>query len=152
MKRHEALIPLSREHHETLILAQLLKKGAPGYRGLPADIPGKVIYAKQLYRENIEEHFREEEILIDRYLSHLGGEISVMGNEIIAEHKELRQRFNALQEIRATEDELDELGKLLELHVRKEERQFFPLIERLCPEEVLDDMTKLLAELKKGTA
>ena len=41
MKRHEALAPLSREHHGTLILAQLLKKGAPVYKGLPDTDTGK---------------------------------------------------------------------------------------------------------------
>jgi hypothetical protein len=35
MKRHEALIPLSRDHHGTLILARLLRSDAPPYKGLP---------------------------------------------------------------------------------------------------------------------
>lgn len=150
MKRHEALIPLSREHHETLILAQLMKKGSPEYRGLPTDLAGKIIYAKQLYKEKMVEHFREEELLIEKYLRNLGGEITSMGDEIIAEHEELRKRFSALNEVRTTDEELDELGKMLELHVRKEERQFFPLVERLCPGEILDEMMKLLTGLKKG--
>jgi len=34
MKRHEALAPFSREHHGALILAQVMKKGAPAYKGI----------------------------------------------------------------------------------------------------------------------
>ena len=45
MKREEALAPLSREHHSTLILAQLLKKDAPVYHQLPAEPWDKAKYA-----------------------------------------------------------------------------------------------------------
>jgi iron-sulfur cluster repair protein YtfE (RIC family) len=32
---------------------------------------------------------------------------------------------------------LDELGKALEVHVRKEERELFPLIQESCSEELM---------------
>jgi hypothetical protein len=45
MKRHLSLQPLSREHHEALLLAQLLKKNAPAYKGLPLNEHEKIAYA-----------------------------------------------------------------------------------------------------------
>ena len=58
MKRHESLAPLSREHHEGLILAQLLKKGAPAYRGLPTDLAGKLSYAREMFERILEGRHR----------------------------------------------------------------------------------------------
>ena len=42
MKRHKALIPLSHDHHLLLLLAQLIKKNAPDYKGLPKDLKEKL--------------------------------------------------------------------------------------------------------------
>ena len=36
-----------------------------------------------------------------------------------------------------TSDALDRIGKFLEAHIRKEEREVFPLIEQACTEKVL---------------
>lgn len=35
MERDESLAPLSREHHTTLLLAQLLRLEDPKYKGMP---------------------------------------------------------------------------------------------------------------------
>ena len=53
MKRHEALAPLSRDHHEALILSQLLKKDSPAYKGLPVTVEGKVNYAVGFFEKNL---------------------------------------------------------------------------------------------------
>ena len=66
MKRHEALAPLSREHHNTLMLAQLLKKDAPVYKGLPANVKDKAVYALQQFEEMIKDHFQQEEIIFEK--------------------------------------------------------------------------------------
>ena len=64
MKRHEALAPLSREHHSTLMLAQLLKKNAPVYKGLPTNAKDKAEYAFQQFETIIKNHFKQEEIIL----------------------------------------------------------------------------------------
>jgi lambda repressor-like predicted transcriptional regulator len=64
MKRHIALIPLSHEHHDALILARLIQKGAPVYKGLPTELAPKAEYALDLYEKKLKTHFiREEEII-----------------------------------------------------------------------------------------
>ena len=75
MKRHEALAPLSREHHEALILAQLLKKGVPAYKGLPTDTAGKISYARQLYADKLRRHFLDEEKILEIENSTTGVEL-----------------------------------------------------------------------------
>ena len=60
--------------------------------------------------------------------------------EITAEHQELLAMFNMLQHAEVLADALDQLGKKLEDHIRKEERVLFPLIQEYCPEEILKNI------------
>lgn len=139
MKRHEALAPLSREHHNALILAQLLKKGAPAYRGMPADTEGKVSYAANFFTTDLIEHFRKEEAVLEK-VRHVNEQIAGLADEIIAEHKMLSDLFTGLETAKDKIAALDETGRLLEAHVRKEERVLFPLIEKHCGEELLSQL------------
>ena len=61
MKRHKSLIPLSQDHHNGLMLAQLLKEGAPEYRGLPKDTDGKVNYLNRNLKQELGPHFENED-------------------------------------------------------------------------------------------
>lgn len=128
MKRHEALAPLSREHHDGLILAQLLKKNAPAYRGLPTDLPGKLGYAREVFGDILDKHFiQEEQVLHAIRGKHRA--IDEMAKEIITEHNDLRKMFKKLGMYGKLEEDLDTLGHALEAHIRKEERELFPLIQ-----------------------
>ncbi len=127
MKRHETLVPLSREHHDALILARLLQKNAPVYKGLPEQPGAKAIYAVQFFKTNLQEHFSKEEALLHQVKKY-NGEIKKLTEEIISEH---------LQDAKELSGAMDKLGILLEAHIRKEERILFPLIQEHCPEEIL---------------
>ena len=65
MKRYEAIAPLSRDHHASLILAQLLKKNAPAYAGLPGTVADKAKYAQEQFQHSIQKHFQQEEAMLD---------------------------------------------------------------------------------------
>jgi len=139
MKRHEALAPLSREHHGALILAQLLKKDAPVYKGLPTDVEGKLLYALSFYTNDLMQHFSKEEAMLEK-VKHAGEAIGKLTGEILAEHADLTNRFLSLQTAADKETALDELGHLLQAHIRKEERVLFPLIQDQCTEELLSQL------------
>ncbi|MFT3946338.1 MAG: hemerythrin domain-containing protein [Agriterribacter sp.] len=136
MKRHAALLPLSREHHSALILAQLIKKDAPAYRGMPTDTQGKLNYAVAFFETDLIEHFYKEEIILEK-VKHANVEIETLSKEIIAEHSALKNHFVQLKTAIDKIAALDELGKLLEAHIRKEERVLFPLIQEHCSEALL---------------
>lgn len=139
MKRHEALIPLSRDHHDALILAQLLKISAPDYSGLPTTVKDKSVYALNMFIENLQPHFlTEEKILAAVKDQH--PEITKLTEEILDEHRYLTEQFLSLNSLSVTEDILDNIGKALEAHVRKEERVLFPLIQQYCSEEILQTL------------
>jgi len=143
MRRHESLAPLSREHHSSLLLAQLLKKDAPAYRGMPAEPASKAAYAIEQFLSSIQPHFRKEEQMLGK-VKKLNTEIDVLADEIIQEHRELTDDFIAIRLSGDLVGDLDKLGKKLEKHIRKEERILFPLIEQYCPEEMLAAITLLL--------
>ncbi|HMJ46546.1 MAG TPA: hemerythrin domain-containing protein [Ferruginibacter sp.] len=136
MKRSESLAPLSREHHSALILAQLLKRGAPAYKDLPTSPREKAAYAIKMFDDSLKEHFRKEEILIEK-VEGCHEDIKKLGEEIIMEHGQLTNAFNMLGKETDLEVAMDQLGSELDKHIRKEERVLFPLIEKYCSEEVL---------------
>ena len=144
MKRHISLVPLSREHHGALILARLLQKGAPAYKGLPTDIAGKAAYARLYYEEEIDKHFSLEERSL---LIHAKGINAVLDKQLDAmkqQHQQLRLLFHAIHGNEKQEDRLDELGHALENHIRMEERELFPLIQDTCIEEVMKQILQSL--------
>ncbi|MEO6490280.1 MAG: hemerythrin domain-containing protein [Ferruginibacter sp.] len=143
MKRHESLAPLSREHHKALILAQLLKKDAPDYKGLPTEPQDKLVYAIGLFNESLKEHFKKEEILIGR-VEHCHEDIKQLGKDIKSEHQQFTECFMGLDKVENLADSMDALGRGLEMHIRKEERVLFPLIQKHCPEELLNEIASLL--------
>ncbi|MEO7308227.1 MAG: hemerythrin domain-containing protein [Ferruginibacter sp.] len=139
MKRHEALAPLSREHHSTLLLAQLLKKNAPEYKGLPVNPADKAEYALQQFEEIIKAHFQHEEAMLEK-VKDCHAEIQTLAAEIIEEHHLLTALFYSLSAATDPEDIMDKLANALQEHIRKEERVLFPLIQEHCSEELLQQI------------
>ena len=140
MKRHETLAPLSREHHGALVLARLLRNDAPVYKGLPEQPEAKAVYALNFFKTNLQEHFSKEETLLDE-VKKCNGSIEMLAGEIISEHQQLSKMFELLQDTKNLPAILDKLGRLLEEHIRKEERILFPLIQEHCPESLLNSIS-----------
>lgn len=139
MKRYEALMPLSREHHQTLILARLLRKDAPLYPGLPSSLSGKAEYALAEYHSQIQPHFKKEERIFT-LLSGLHKQIDILTAALTGEHRQIESYFHAINTSTPDPDRMDELGRMLEKHIRQEERVLFPLIQECCPEKILEEI------------
>lgn len=145
MKRHIALIPLSHEHHEALLLARLLQEGAPAYKGLPTELIPKAEYALNLYQKRLEKHFIQEEEIIP-IVAGISPELDALLEDMVQEHIMLRKLFAQLPAETNLLIPLDQLGKSLEFHIRKEERQLFPLIQECCGDDKLNEIRVLLSE------
>jgi iron-sulfur cluster repair protein YtfE (RIC family) len=144
MKRHAALYPLSHDHHQGLILAQQLKKGAPQYKGMPSTLEGKKDYTIQFYNSELKRHFADEEEILFPYVTGKDIEIGKLISEIISEHRRMEILISELENTEKLENKMDELGWLLEKHIRKEERELFPAIEEILTEGQLSELkTKL---------
>jgi quercetin dioxygenase-like cupin family protein len=133
VKRQAALIPLSHDHHDALVAARRLRRGADT-EPAPAAAAFLAFFTADTVR-----HFRqEEELLFPRLVDR--DETQALILAALLDH----QRLHALAAqltvglAAGTTDPavLRELSGLLEAHVRLEERQLFPLIEELLGEEL----------------
>jgi hemerythrin superfamily protein len=137
MRRDVALIPLSREHHRILMCALLLKTDAVFFKGLPTDLPGKKKYAKSMFDSMIFSHMEAEEKVIFPLLKQLDEEFRTLVSELESEHREIRRLTTLLDEenheiLKVT---MEELGKLMTSHVRKEERILFQRMQAILTEQ-----------------
>ncbi|HAA15020.1 MAG TPA: hypothetical protein DCE41_26330 [Cytophagales bacterium] len=141
MKRHPSLIPTSREHHQMLMVAQLLKRDAPAYKGLPTDPEGKVAYAKRLWRDLIEDHLTLEENVLFPFAEEFE-ELQVLVQELKTEHQALRKQWQGVERYPQNLEVSDTFGRMLETHIRKEERVFFEQLQAVSSEEALAQLAK----------
>jgi hypothetical protein len=129
MKRHEALIPYSRFHRKILALALISKSNAPDVKGYPTKIDDKIDFALVFYENELSFHFSEEKNKIFDLYKNQDHEIDLLIEVLLKEREEIKLLFQQLS-IKREELLLNNLGELLEKHVRKEERQFFQLLQR----------------------
>ncbi len=126
MKRSQALIKFSREHHAALVLARRAKRGVPGSGAAVqamADFP-------QRWNDGLVPHFAEEErVLLPRILAAGADSLAQRFKE---DHARLREL--AAHIIAGGTESLPEFGALLADHVHFEEHEFFPYYERLIGE------------------
>jgi len=122
VKRNPALIPLSREHHHALAAARRLRRAAD------ADVLVEANAFLRFFSEESVRHFREEEERLFPLVAD-SDEARPLVVRALLEHQQLHALAARLAsgEPAAAGD----LGELLEAHVRFEERELFPLIERL---------------------
>jgi iron-sulfur cluster repair protein YtfE (RIC family) len=147
MKRHEALVPLSRQHHQMLILAQILQPNAPAYPALPTDIPGKQAYAMRVFEEIIEPQIRLEETVLFPAISGMNEDIDQLVYILKDDHCEIEQFIRTIQGDAQATNVMTQLSDLLIRHVRMEERELFELIQQYAT----DELWVKLSTLKTGS-
>lgn len=139
MKRSERLRRLSEEHQRALVNARRLRRAAVG----EADESPEAAATDFLgfWRVHAEPHFhKEEEVLIPLLaLREPSLERSVI--RMLLQHARIRglviELDEGIQRGHVRCETLRELGKDLETHIRLEEREVFPLLERTLPDEDL---------------
>jgi len=130
--RHTSLIPLSADHHHGLALALRCRKQALG-QIKPMGAAGLRERAREFvafYASNLVPHFRaEEEVLFPLLRSAVPGS-GEMIDELVRNHAQIRQAIPQLEGGTGLAKLIFDLGDLLERHIRKEERELFPLFEQ----------------------
>jgi quercetin dioxygenase-like cupin family protein len=151
MKRHRALIPLSHDHHDALVAARRLRRGA--------DAPDPTAAATAFlafFAASAVPHFREEEELLFPRVADAEEARELIVQALLEHHllhaaaQELRKLVAHDSADRAISGRMRELATLLESHVRLEERRLFPLIETLLPEETLTALMNAAAHEVSG--
>jgi iron-sulfur cluster repair protein YtfE (RIC family) len=130
--RHPSLIPLSHDHHHGLALSLRCRKQALG-QIKPTGTAGLRERAKEFlsfYATNLVAHFRAEEEVLFPLLGHAAPASSRIIDELLSDHEQIRQGVAQLENGTDLAKLLFDLGDLLERHIRKEERELFPLFEQ----------------------
>jgi CheY-like chemotaxis protein/hemerythrin-like domain-containing protein len=143
------LIALSQEHHHGLVLALRLSRGetAPGTEGWTLEPSEQAERVVRFYRERLTPHFAvEEEVLFPVLRGTLPGQEELI-DRLIGEHRQLGSKITELSQcsLPGLRGSLADFGRLLQDHIRAEERILFPACETGCSAEVLADLGVRLA-------
>jgi len=147
MKRHPSLHPLSQHHHFALIRALEMRRAAEA----PEDkrdgaVERQAAKFVAFWHKTGHVHFREEEeILLPAYARHLRLDRDADVMRILADHAEIRAAVQDFERHLAAKvpiavKAMAHLAKLLHDHVRLEENDVFPRIEKALGEEGLKAM------------
>ena len=149
MKRHQSFIPLSREHHDGLLLATRLQQGNKALLRLWSHDPHwQADYVVKFFDEHLDLHFQVEEDIVFPMAEKFFKESIQAIQQLMNEHQEMKAMVEALRKPskRNPEKTLGHLGQVLEKHIRTEEREFFPMCEETIPRGELDRMGKLIKQ------
>lgn len=125
MKRHEDLIPFSRDHHHALLCCWKIREGLR--RGIPAERIKR--FTDWFWTSHLAHHFDLEEQFVFPIL----GSGHHMVETAVAEHAILRDLFESEQ---SDPNILTRIATSLDLHIRYEERILFNAIQAVArPEE-----------------
>jgi hemerythrin-like domain-containing protein len=139
-KRHESLIPLARDHYEGLLLAVRLQQGTQALLRLWSHEPAwQAQYVVDFYQQHLRPHFdAEEQALFPLAKAHVPLSVPLV-DLLIEQHREIERRVECLKDPHQADlpDRLKEFGALLEDHIRKEDRELFPMFEEHASAEIL---------------
>lgn len=129
ISRHEALRPLSREHHFGLQLCWKIR------RGFQKNISAQRMkaYCDWFYLKYLVPHFEIEE----KYLFPILGEGNALVEKAVSDHRQVR---GLIQQKDNLESVLQVLEKTLDQHIRFEERVLFNEIQNVANADQLQVM------------
>jgi len=144
-KQKNTIGPISREHHETLLLALHLQQGEKILSKTvsydPIDQAREIV---DFYNLHLADHFEIEERILFPSVSRLIPTTAALINELTEEHRRLEQMIDEFRKeiFKDIDHSLREFGALLEEHIRKEDEQLFPLFDRHAPAAAFDEIEK----------
>ena len=151
-KRHQSLIGLSHDHHHGLALALRLQLGdrAMLVDGWTHDRRKQAEKVVKFFDEELAAHFAlEEEVLFPVIVCHTT-DASALVTTLISQHRQMEKLAGRLRSETDVEQVLLEMGRLLEMHIRLEERELFPQFEQHVPETVAREVGQLLDRSQKS--
>ena len=139
MKRHPALVELSRDHHHALVIARDLRRATAETADAAA---GRFL---EHWRREENAHFRvEEEVLLPTYAAYGDPDHPAVAR-VLVDHVLIRRDAEQVEQAPSLEL-LHTLGARLADHVKLEENELFPLVESAVPEPELQALGRRLEQ------
>lgn len=129
IKRHSALQPLSRDHHQGLLLCWKIRKG------ISKNISANEIasYTQWFFKEHLMLHFKIEE---EQIFPILGNENKFV-QQALSEHTLIA---SLIESIKNDYPHLEKIADTIEAHIRFEERELFNMIQLNASEAQLQSL------------
>jgi hemerythrin-like domain-containing protein len=136
VNRNEHIRKLSREHHFSLLFCWKIRHGLK----MGVAIERICKYVQYFWQHHLQPHFQEEEKILFA---------PIKDKEVqraITEHKYIRQLIEALGGYSKIDEQksLTKIADAVEEHVRYEERELFPHLERKLRREQLENIGNLI--------
>jgi hemerythrin-like domain-containing protein len=152
VKRHPSLRGFSDDHHQGLVNARRLRRAASG------EHDNLTVTARDFldfWQSDTSLHFRKEEEVLLPVLARYGGGLGEQSIfQMLIQHARIRglamQLSDELEQDKIRGDTLQDLGEQLEAHIRLEEREVFPLIEKTLPEHALQEVASRMEVFEPG--
>ena len=147
--RHPSLTLLSHDHHHGLALALRCRRQALG-QIKPMGAQGlkeRVKEYRDFFAQNLVPHFQAEEEILFPLIRARAAESHSLIDELLKDHEQLRKWEGCLEEDKGPAKVLFDLGDLLERHIRREEREFFPIFENLAAQVDAERIGKEIKEI-----
>jgi hypothetical protein len=138
MERHISLVPLSHEHKRLLFVCRYLKKDAAPYEGFPLETQARYEYIIKVFQELMVPHIQKEEYLFEKCTGRHAA-VDKMIRELQEEHLVISRMYSNLADSADLDTAMDEVATSLEAHIRKEEREFFELLQKELP-DILENL------------
>jgi hypothetical protein len=148
LRRHPALVPLSRDHHDVLVQVLWLRRALPGP---PEALRRTAEGFLSFYEEEMTGHMKDEEDVVLPRAGHADAEGA---ERIRAEHREIHALAAGLRA--ALDDPVVlprlavELAQLVDDHVRFEERAFFMRVQETLDAPSLEALGAELQESREA--
>jgi hemerythrin-like domain-containing protein len=152
MLRDRSLIPLSRQHQHALAMCVLIRRALSSGKASLEKWRGEM---REAFAEEIGVHFAaEEEVLFPEARNFPA--LAPLVDDLLSDHAALRDCFRRAETGTLDTQGLEQFVRLLDQHIRKEERQLFEQLQKLVPADRLEElgrrMQKRLGESASGPA
>lgn len=136
LKRDRRLYRLSHDHHTGLVFAWRLKQGVAN----DASDNQMRSYIAYFWDNDLKRHFRDEEKLL---LPHLASSDPIK-IQTLQEHHTIRELVHLITSKEDIRDQVQQLSRMIHDHIRFEERQLFPYLEKALSASQLNNIGKEL--------
>jgi len=130
-RRHESLIPLSREHHYGLLMCLRIHRGIENHQADVSWLSERADKVIRFFESDLKTHFEAEEEIVFPAMSGMEDSKATI-DQLVNEHRNLERLVRRLRKARDLQlaPLLREFADLLEAHIRTEERALFPRYEQ----------------------
>ena len=160
MKRHPGLVPLSRDHHHGLVMAErlVLGRSTNPRADWPSDRAEQAARLLDFFETDLAPHFDAEEAHVFPVAARDLVDGDGLVQRLVDDHEAMRSMVHELgagaaeaagagpTSPRDLDDRLRAFGKRLRRHIRIEERELFERMQAECPAETLREIETRLTE------